>query len=1229
MSGIHYPRNCSEAEGISRSAIGLHSLLPMAGKKKTGGRNADNAGESSASPLHLDTRPIQAVKAENDVGQEMQKLDTQLAKCRAGVAWIDLLKMAKRLKFGVYNDRAENKTERNKLIASFQKAGIVSMRETSVIPIIVDMKRLRSGLTLSSDFTEPEKIRELDLVDRDEIVVASGQHRLSALQKYNQSLEDEYAALEKKWEKIASLKNVTTEHVTQWNEIREEMGVILGKLDNIGKWGVIVYNKTLLLAKGDVLASHLSRNSTLHEYKETEEEVLITIFRQMLAKFKDPEEEGDPNEQVTLCLHELKRTQEKNARLQKVLVNDSLCVLLATQLLRMGLHFRHRREFSVTWLAKSMDVCMGVFVAWINTRCTTLKRLASDEPFPDFKTVEKLLDDVEQGDEEAQKQVKKLRETIEGYAEEEEGDISIWGEVLEKVDSQKSLGRMTPEYVMQLSTYREGVLAVLRKTWLGGNAGRGKDNMIIRRLDSVMARVLLVLTPDVNADTAPEPLLGGMMLDYAWDYFQTVKIGIAEICRWFEALLDSWKLLHPKVHTMDDWSTVMLNNIKNDPRFRDVDVRPEITNIIWQYRDSLVMRLNNQMTKVNRRLPARPKDRKAFDIMAAALPDSQKISSNALEQLVGSRRRATTPHAKTRSMMGETLKVTGMMALHVTSWDWLHSSLKNGNRDILPCINAITMENMYMQKYRPELLRDGPIGALRRLLEVYVNGKLVTGKVWKWWDDILLDASQHDTTKVMQSIKNKFTVNQHQTQEKLALETVDRDIITKTVNSITNLALLKVTGSSHSDLSTDITRPLALLVAGMQLNSSRLRLRHLCKDNEAMFDVETQVEDLQIQLIEGVEDEYTTGYPDESLALEKLSEPATVPQEKSKGKGKAKAKAKGKGKQKAASIPSNDEASSPSPELSIPALLYRSRVPFHANHSQPSPTLVPDSSDNDEDTAGPSANPPQGKTNTDNSTKESAGDLGASQPPVVVSDKDVDHTPSEAVASPIIPTSSDGLSQAIDDNSTAPNADPTPRSTPCYQLRLRTQGIAFMRFNHSRVSTPVAAVATVATASPIGTQDFSSNTLPPLTPSPSDAGGPGWGTGDTQWFEDEARGVDADTDPREMDDDDDPRDATYVPTQESAQNSSPPQMMHTLRSERPVDVLPPPAAQASLSRAQTDTSSQAGPSTAYKRSRAATGASSASSTSGRGKKQKKKAKTASSYRPGVDPDDELTIIPTV
>jgi hypothetical protein len=51
---------------------------------------------------------------------------------------------------------------------------------------------------------------------------------------------------------------------------------------------------------------------------------------------------------------------EKNARLQKVLHNDALCMTLATRLMKLGTHFRRRREFSVTWLAKSFGVCMGV-----------------------------------------------------------------------------------------------------------------------------------------------------------------------------------------------------------------------------------------------------------------------------------------------------------------------------------------------------------------------------------------------------------------------------------------------------------------------------------------------------------------------------------------------------------------------------------------------------------------------------------------------------------------------------------------------------------------------------------------------------------------------------------------------------------------------------------------------------------------------------------------------------
>jgi hypothetical protein len=193
--------------------------------------------------LHLDERPIEAKTAKDDVAKETLRLDSQVAKCRAGVAWIDLLKIRNKLTFGVYNDRPENEVETNKLIASFKNAGIVSMKETSAIPIIVDLKRIKQSVKLSKDFSEPELVPELGLLDNNVIVVASGQHRLSALRKYAQSLEDDLAGLEKRQTKIATMKHLTEEHVTSYNNTREEIALTKGHLDGIGKWGVIVYDQ--------------------------------------------------------------------------------------------------------------------------------------------------------------------------------------------------------------------------------------------------------------------------------------------------------------------------------------------------------------------------------------------------------------------------------------------------------------------------------------------------------------------------------------------------------------------------------------------------------------------------------------------------------------------------------------------------------------------------------------------------------------------------------------------------------------------------------------------------------------------------------------------------------------------------------------------------------------------------------------------------------------------------
>jgi hypothetical protein len=119
------------------------------------------------------------------------------------------------------------------------------------------------------------------------------------------------------------------------------------------------YAPEKLLAKGMMLTNHLSRNSTLHEYKETKEEVFITILRKLKDMYNTlPVNTQD--EQAIELLKEVRTSQEKNARLHKVLHHDTMCTFLATCLLPLGVHFQHRREFSVNWLAKSIDICMGV-----------------------------------------------------------------------------------------------------------------------------------------------------------------------------------------------------------------------------------------------------------------------------------------------------------------------------------------------------------------------------------------------------------------------------------------------------------------------------------------------------------------------------------------------------------------------------------------------------------------------------------------------------------------------------------------------------------------------------------------------------------------------------------------------------------------------------------------------------------------------------------------------------
>lgn len=205
--------------------------------------NMQIAQEGGASSLQMNDKPIEATISEKDVAKETLRLDTQVAKCKAGVAWVDLLSIARRLKFGVYNDRPKNDAEINKLIGCFEASGIVSMKDVAAIPLIMKTSRLKDANSLAKNFDDPEEVGELEMNDLEAIVVASGQHRLAALQKYRASLQDAYDTLEKKRTKIRQLKGLTEEHVATYNECHKEMCHLKGLLYGIGKWGVIIYDE--------------------------------------------------------------------------------------------------------------------------------------------------------------------------------------------------------------------------------------------------------------------------------------------------------------------------------------------------------------------------------------------------------------------------------------------------------------------------------------------------------------------------------------------------------------------------------------------------------------------------------------------------------------------------------------------------------------------------------------------------------------------------------------------------------------------------------------------------------------------------------------------------------------------------------------------------------------------------------------------------------------------------
>jgi hypothetical protein len=191
----------------------------------------------------MNKRPVQAKERTTDPAQNTQRMDAALAKCRIGVAYIDILKIKNSLVSGKYNDRPQEPKEVNKLIASFKKEGILAMRDATAIPIMLSGARVKTGLSLAVNFDIPDAVPQLQLKDVDDIVVASGQHRIAALKRYFEIVTGEMMHIEQRCDDISALRNLSPEHLTEFNGLRDQLDELQGIIFLMEKWGIIVYDE--------------------------------------------------------------------------------------------------------------------------------------------------------------------------------------------------------------------------------------------------------------------------------------------------------------------------------------------------------------------------------------------------------------------------------------------------------------------------------------------------------------------------------------------------------------------------------------------------------------------------------------------------------------------------------------------------------------------------------------------------------------------------------------------------------------------------------------------------------------------------------------------------------------------------------------------------------------------------------------------------------------------------
>ncbi|KAG0692405.1 hypothetical protein DFH29DRAFT_1084743 [Suillus ampliporus] len=573
----------------------------MPPKKKTAAETTNETAQTS-NAFRMDTRPVEAMAPKYDVAGEVQALDKRVAEARIGIGMVNILEMENPLIFGMYNDRPQKMTEVNKMIASFEVHGIQAMKEDNALAIIIDRKRLSTHQTFGGDWHDGSTLTHVRFQDLEPLVLASGQHRVAALRKYAEAQAEDLEHAMKKLERLQEIANPTEVQVAEHAELRESTAELKGTMERNGKWGVILYDRDILLKDGPVLARHLSRNKTLHVYNETPEELLVSTLRNMQDAY-------------------------------------------------------HR---------DGEAAALKVYTEYMNYEMDILRWLASKDVFPTYEEINSLINRAKEGGPNAAALMERFDELRAALLKGHPGDPTIFTKLVPEIDEAAAeafarfkgpMDTYNDDYVAAIGTYRGKVTKILRNAWTSRQqSDRAEADKVW--LDSVTARVCLWLVP-VEGVHVPMPLMTGTVMDNAWKSLEDVSEGMKECSRWFEPLIDTHRINCPNSHTIDDATESIFRVIERTP---DIDTDQAVSNVwssLWRSRTTSVLRLHNMMSTADTQalMNSRPADKKAFKKEWERAPEDSKQSAQALYNLIKPR-----AGKGPQSMPPSSMKLPGMPA---------------------------------------------------------------------------------------------------------------------------------------------------------------------------------------------------------------------------------------------------------------------------------------------------------------------------------------------------------------------------------------------------------------------------------------------------------------------------------------------------------------------------------------------------------------------------------------